>query len=227
MEFHDNGIVSNPNRFAVYGSVSFPLRIDADVLVLAGDIHPSPVVRDSVKKSLEDYYQIPVVMPLGNHDYWGSTYANPGTEVIEVNGFKIASNTLWTNLRDDPWAAPKLLQFSDKHRIKGMTSMVWQEAHETALEDFRRIKPDIVVSHHAPSYLSVSDEFVGDPFNTFFVSNLNSFIEELDPILWIHGHVHSYWDYRIGNTRVLCNPLGYPGEIKRPVDVRTIPVFKR
>lgn len=26
-----------------------------------------------------------------------------------------------------------------------------------------------------------------------------------------HGHVHDYFDYALGNTRVLCNPRGYVG----------------
>jgi hypothetical protein len=30
--------------------------------------------------------------------------------------------------------------------------------------------------------------------------------------LWIHGHVHTAQDYRLGETRVLCNPRGYPVE---------------
>jgi predicted phosphodiesterase len=31
--------------------------------------------------------------------------------------------------------------------------------------------------------------------------------------VWIHGHSHDRCDYRIGKTRVVANPLGYPNEV--------------
>jgi hypothetical protein len=27
--------------------------------------------------------------------------------------------------------------------------------------------------------------------------------------LWIHGHTHDSFDYRLNGTRVVCNPRGY------------------
>ena len=30
--------------------------------------------------------------------------------------------------------------------------------------------------------------------------------------LWIHGHTHTFFDYVVSGTRVVCNPRGYPGE---------------
>ncbi len=30
--------------------------------------------------------------------------------------------------------------------------------------------------------------------------------------LWIHGHTHTFFDYSVAGTRVLCNPRGTPGE---------------
>jgi Calcineurin-like phosphoesterase len=33
----------------------------------------------------------------------------------------------------------------------------------------------------------------------------------LAPKFWLHGHVHRSLDYTIGETRVICNPRGYPG----------------
>jgi len=40
------------------------------------------------------------------------------------------------------------------------------------------------------------------------VSDLSSEIERWQPDLWVHGHVHDSFDYRVGRTRVLCNPRG-------------------
>ena len=77
--------------------------------------------------------------------------------------------------------------------------------------------PDIVVTHHAPSYQSQHPRFAGSPISGGFCSNQEHRIQRwnaagLAPDLWIHGHVHDPMDYRIGQTRILCNPWGYPDE---------------
>jgi len=38
---------------------------------------------------------------------------------------------------------------------------------------------------------------------------MDDFILEHQPRLWIHGHTHESFDYKIGKTRVVCNPRGY------------------
>jgi hypothetical protein len=51
------------------------------------------------------------------------------------------------------------------------------------------------------------------PQNYYFHSDLDKFIEMNQNIkLWIHGHTHVKLDYKILNTRIVCNPLGYPNE---------------
>lgn len=71
---------------------------------------------------------------------------------------------------------------------------------------------NVVVSHHAPSTLSVPEEYRDDLLTAAYASNLEPVIDRLKPDLWLHGHIHSTSDYRVGNTRVLCNPRGYLGE---------------
>jgi Icc-related predicted phosphoesterase len=73
-------------------------------------------------------------------------------------------------------------------------------------------KKTIVVTHHAPSPLSLKPTDRSKWVSCAYASNLDSFIERFQPHLWIHGHVHHSCDYRIGGTRILCNPQGYPGE---------------
>jgi hypothetical protein len=43
-----------PGMFQVYGSLSLPSEIDADVMVIAGDTHPYPEVRGQVLARIED-----------------------------------------------------------------------------------------------------------------------------------------------------------------------------
>lgn len=50
-------------------------------------------------------------------------------------------------------------------------------------------KPIIIVTHHAPSPHSISEEFEGSMLNPAFASNLNEFIIKHPQIrLWCHGH---------------------------------------
>ncbi|VVM51814.1 metallophosphoesterase [Pseudomonas fluorescens] len=69
--------------------------------------------------------------------------------------------------------------------------------------------PTVVVSHFAPTRSSISPAFTGSPINSSFVSDLEARIQAWQPALWLHGHTHGSFDYRVGNTRVLCNPRGY------------------
>lgn len=69
--------------------------------------------------------------------------------------------------------------------------------------------PTVVISHFAPTRSSISPMFAGSPINPSFVSDLEERIRKWQPALWLHGHTHGSFDYRVGNTRVVCNPRGY------------------
>ena len=48
--------------------------------------------------------------------------------------------------------------------------------------------------------------------NGGFYSDLSEFIlDNPQIVLWTHGHVHQFFDYMIGTTRIVCNPRGYEG----------------
>ena len=72
--------------------------------------------------------------------------------------------------------------------------------------------PTVVVSHHAVHWDSVHPRFRSDPVTGAFVSDLSALIEAYRPALWVHGHVHNSSDYRVGDTRIVCNPHGYGEE---------------
>lgn len=65
-----------------------------------------------------------------------------------------------------------------------------------------------VITHYAPSPVSVHDSYAGSPLNAAFISDLDAMIAHLRPALWIHGHVHHAVDATVGRTRVIANPLG-------------------
>ena len=78
--------------------------------------------------------------------------------------------------------------------------------------------PTVVVTHFAPARGSIAARFADSLLNGCFVSDLESHIRRWQPALWLHGHTHDSFDYRIGATRVVANPRGYvlKGRIENP-----------
>ena len=80
-----------------------------------------------------------------------------------------------------------------------------------------KTKQYVVVTHHAPSPISIAECYRFDTLmNGAFASDLSEFILDRPQIkLWTHGHMHNVSDYMIGDTRVVCNPRGYIGHEQR------------
>lgn len=72
-----------------------------------------------------------------------------------------------------------------------------------------RTTPTVVVSHFAPTRLSIGPLYENSPINASFVSDLEDRINVWQPALWLHGHTHGSFDYQVGKTRVICNARGY------------------
>lgn len=60
-------------------------------------------------------------------------------------------------------------------------------------------KKTVVMSHHAPSYESISENYRNSNMNGAYYSNLESEILETSPNLWLHGHCVDL------NTEILTN----------------------
>lgn len=73
--------------------------------------------------------------------------------------------------------------------------------------------PTVLVTHHAPAPMSLSAPF--DSLNPCYANDLRWLMQRHVPPLWVHGHVHVPSDYLVGQTRVVCNPRGYAGEIQQ------------
>ena len=70
------------------------------------------------------------------------------------------------------------------------------------------VSATVVVTHHAPSSLSMDPIYEGSELNPCFYSDLPELFFQC-AALWIHGHSHSSADYRHHRTRVVANPRGY------------------
>ena len=206
---------------------------DADVLVIAGDIHRNI----SAIAAFADW-PVPVIYVHGNHEAYHARYddmlenmrvASAGSNVHFLerdeylrNGVRFLGCCLWTDYRlqsADPLPAMKEAeQTLNDHRVihtaHGLfsaqdalqihqASRAWLE--QKLAEDFAG--PTVVVTHHAPHLKSIHARYAGLLLNAAFVSDLTPLIERTD--LWIHGHVHDSFCYEVSGTRVVANPRGY------------------
>lgn len=75
----------------------------------------------------------------------------------------------------------------------------------------------VVITHHAPSENSISAEYKYDQhMNGGYFSRLDQLIlDRPNCVLWCHGHTHNPFNYKIGDTTVMCNPRGYANYERR------------
>jgi Icc-related predicted phosphoesterase len=218
-----------------FGDIDLPIVQDRDLLIMAGDIHVGTQHAGFMNAICEHG---PVAYVLGNHEYynqdidkideyWTEEYFHPHIEVlqcrvIEVAGLRIAGCTLWTDTGDDPYKKKDLRRgMTDFHIVErggerftpDMCSTI-HASHRRWLLEQKDI--DIVVTHHAPSYQSVTKHWQGHFLNPAFANNDEDVIDHLKPRLWVHGHMHSflrYWHNGVADgTEVICNPRGYAGQ---------------
>jgi predicted phosphodiesterase len=69
----------------------------------------------------------------------------------------------------------------------------------------------VVVTHHAPTALSIHPRFKedGTHLSSAYASHLERLMGGDRAALWVHGHTHDNFDYDVYGTRVVCNPRGY------------------
>lgn len=213
---------------------------DADVVVLAGDIH---VGKNGLDWALQQFPEKPVIYVLGNHEYYGKAIPRhteklrelaAGTnvhileqEAITLDGVTFLGCTLWTDFRlfGDPRIAgyEATQKMTDYKRIRVSPKYSRLRSIDTAAIHARSRRwldsqlqesanETIVVTHHAPSLKSLHVSRHNDLLSAAYLSGLDEFVGGSNARLWIHGHLHSSSDYTLGKTRVVCNPKGYPDE---------------
>jgi hypothetical protein len=205
-----------------------------DVVVLAGDIHGSP--EDAVEWA-EFSFVKPVIYTPGNHEFYGGAISKRteggilcaidssvhllDRDSVVIDNVKFIGCTLWTDfelfgMRSlDLCMARSASCINDFRLIRDFSP---SEARKRNVLDRGFIRSElaksiagktVVVTHHAPHPFSVEDRFKSDMTSAAFASDLTDIIEQYQPSLWIHGYMHASSDYRVGDTRVVCNPKGY------------------
>ena len=184
-------------------------EVEADVVVLAGDIHSH---LEGLHWARETFADSEIVYVAGNHEFYSSEMTDLTqamrniaraleihfleNDEARIGPARFLGATLWTDFQ---------LYGADGYA----------PAHELALQsmpDFSCIDwfggdftPEQSIALH-----QASRDWLGNPLSPAFASNLDELVAQAD--YWLHGHVHDALDYRIGRARVLANPGGYPHE---------------
>ena len=226
----------------VSGQKVIVLDRKVDVLVLAGDITQAKHLAQYAAQYLGQADHVVVV--LGNHEIYGEelngaakkakSLAPSGVHIldrdsVEIMDWKFIGATAWTNYQEGPLSQPLNMfnaqeSISDFKYIRKKNGPNYRKLvpadllrENAAAKDFifREITPEsIVVTHHAPTHMSIGAGWEHSHLNAAYVNNWGNDIAYSDgPALWFHGHIHQPADYMVGDTRVVCNPIGYPGQI--------------
>lgn len=238
-----------------FENYDYPIT-EADVVVLAGDIHATDKGVTWAKENIK----VPVIYVLGNHEYYKKSHPkfigeikdtakNSNVHVLEndyikINGVNFLGCTLWTDFelfgdaRNSGYECQQIM--TDYKKIRRSPSYSKLRSIDTAIihsnsarwldATLEKLKGEtnIVVSHHGPSIRSVLPQHREEVTAAAYVSDLSTLIEKHQPKAWIHGHLHSSSDYKIGTCSVYCNPKGYPGELNPDYDpLKCIEIVQR
>jgi predicted phosphodiesterase len=205
--------------------------IEADYLIMAGDIcsnrHVS-VYFDEIHPKVKK-----IIVVKGNHEFYHndlSFKAMYPDHVVCLTADKpyidgeyvFMGDTLWTNVPIGKMVSVEYymndyvlitnngeeITCTDTNELHDKQK---EMLHDTSLRYYENKK--IMVTHHSPTYNSVSPKFANHSMNCAFHSDAIEGFRDIENInLWIHGHTHDELDYEYNDIRVICNPWGYNHE---------------
>lgn len=192
-----------------------------DGIIIAGDLGVSHTLEENIDILCSLYKH--VIFVAGNHDYYHDSIPNVNKLLggikhnnfywlnnsdVVLNGVKFFGTTLWFQDINNVLYEEYMNDFDAivdirKHVYEENTKALRYLEHEDLTDA-------IVITHHLPTKRSVPPRFEYSKLNRFFVCDVPHLITR--PKMWIHGHTHTFHDYMIEQTRILCNPAGYPFE---------------
>lgn len=216
-----------------------PPESDADIVVLAGDIH---VGIRGIEWARRSFPLLPVIYVPGNHEFYGSSLQalteelhlsgkRLGVDVLDgraaiIGGVRFLGATLWTDFAlngTDPGSINRAMTaaqygMSDFHLIR-YENRPFRPADARAINldriDWLRIK--LSESFEGATIVVTHHLPLRQSVHPkYSASDLNpAFGSDLGDLmgppisLWVHGHTHESFDYSVKGTRVVCNPRGY------------------
>lgn len=212
-----------------------------ETLIIAGDLCEIAHLRDygaEIFGELCGKYQN-VIYVAGNHEYYGTDYQGfqdrfrrlegmfdnlfcLEDESIVIGDVSIAGSTLW--FRNTPMNPVFENQLADFTYIQDYRNWVY-DRNEAAVEFLQNLpEVDLIITHHLPCSKSVDAKYANEATNLYFLCDISGVILDKQPKVWCHGHTHIACEYQLGETQVICNPRGYPGENAKGYEARVIEI---
>ncbi len=212
----------------------------ADVVVLAGDIGVGtqglkwakdvfdvPVVYVCGNHEYHDpRWSMAEIKAFMRRTCEGSNIHLLDNDVVIINDVRFIGSTLWADLTRAPDALccdtdRIVVKYDISRAVGGLTHFSGAYAQSLFEQNSAWLASElakpfdgktVVITHHAPSFGSLHAQYAGNPWNPCFMSDLEHLMgDKVD--LWLHGHTHNNFDYRVNGTRVVCNPRGYPNPL--------------
>lgn len=216
-----------------------PPAADADVVVLAGDIH---VGARGLEWARAQFPSLPVIYVSGNHEFYGGQLQQVSaalrataqrldihvldTGELVLDGTRFLGATLWTDFALYGTGPRLLRSMNDARRAISDFRMIRcspteflrpENAREMHLAQAKWLEGKLAEEHDGPTvvithFLPLRQSIHPKYEGDEFNPAFASDLAHLvaPPVnLWIHGHTHESFDYVVNGTRVVCNPRGY------------------
>jgi len=134
-------------------------------------------------------------------------------DVVNIGDINLVCSTLWSDI---PPHYEQIVRryLADFRMIGKMNPSNFNYLNKQAVKFIKtkckELDNVVVVSHHLPSWTTVSAQYKNDPVTHGFAnSHLDPFINPENMVAWIHGHSHDHLDININGVRIVRNPFGY------------------
>jgi len=221
-----------------FASMKLPVS-EADVVVLAGDIHSDG------RKAIDWASSFPqeVIYILGNHEFYTGgtivdlpadlkTYAKKYPNIHVLNNDSIVVDnvafygcTLWTDF--ELYGKPEVALYyaekgmSDFRVINFDSAQVFTPSIAAALHKQSMLwlseaiesspySKNVVITHHLPTPEAIHERYAGNSLNPAFASDCSRLFNR-NITAWIYGHNHDCREFEKEDVKFASNQRGYHG----------------
>jgi predicted phosphodiesterase len=204
-----------------------PAKTSADVVVLAGDIANGAAAIEWAEAA----FRTPILYLAGNHEYYEGEFESVQAVMREASGsavelldcaqavhggVRFLGCTLWTDYSLAP-EGKRATVIEDSRKLNPDYKLIRWGSRAFAPEDAialcarhrawlasALVQPfsgkTVAITHFAPHPRSIAPSYANHRANPAFVLDFDEAMGQA--ALWIHGHTHTYFDYR---TRHACD----------------------
>lgn len=207
-------------------------------ICLCGDI--GDPFSDEYKTFLNDcsFLFLYVFIIAGNHEYYNSSLievvkqiklvCNSNANIVFLNNssfdipntnIRILGTTLWTSYISSQIYDIRY-SIADYKYIKDWSVSKNLELHRQSMNfiksQMNKEKSIIVMSHHAPLLACGNPKYENSRISSAFKNDLETFIIENTKTIkaWMYGHDHYSMNFKLYDTIIISNQIGYPDEIE-------------